>query len=78
MAQKTESTIFPVVVSYSRKKEFNSWDKFQLPFPFSKIIYDFLEPIELKRNMNTKQIENEIETKMNEQMEKNDEELSKK
>ena len=78
LAQKTESTIFPVVVSYSRKKEFNSWDKFQLPFPFSKIIYDFLEPIELKRDMNTKQIENEIEAKMNEKMEKNDEELSKK
>ena len=78
LAQKTESTIFPVVVSYSRKKEFNSWDKFQLPFPFSKIIYDFLEPIELKKDMDTEQIENEIETKMNEQMEKNDEELSKK
>ena len=78
LAQKTESTIFPVVVSYSRKKEFNSWDKFQLPFPFSKIMYDFLEPIELKKDMDTEQIENEIETKMNEQMEKNDEELSKK
>ena len=78
LAQKTESTIFPVVVSYSRKKEFNSWDKFQLPFPFSKIIYDFLEPVELKKDMDTEQIENEIETRMNEQMEKNDEELSKK
>lgn len=78
LAQKTESTVFPVVISYSRKKEFNSWDKFQLPFPFSKIIYDFLEPIELKKDMNTEQIENEIETKMNEQMEKNDEELFKK
>lgn len=78
LAQKTESTIFPVVVSYSRKKEFNSWDKFQLALPFSKIIYDFLEPIELKKDMNIKQIENEIETKMNEKMEKNDEELSKK
>lgn len=78
LAQKTESTIFPVVVSYSRKKEFNSWDKFQLALPFSKIVYDFLEPVKLGKDMNTKQIENEIETKMNERMEKNDEELSKK
>ena len=62
-------------ISYSKKKEFNSWDKFQLPFPFSKVIMDFLEPIKLEKGLDTKQIEKEIEEKMNKRMEENDKEV---
>ena len=75
LAQKTESTVFPVVISYSKKKEFKSWDKFQLPFPFSRVIMDFLEPIKLEKGLDTKQIEKEIEEKMNKRMEENDKEV---
>jgi lysophospholipid acyltransferase (LPLAT)-like uncharacterized protein len=45
IAKKHETPIFSLAISYSFKKQFNSWDRFQLPFPFGKIIIDFLEPL---------------------------------
>lgn len=72
LAQKTESTVFPVIISYSKKKEFNSWDKFQLPLPFSKIIIDFLKPVNLNKELDVEQIKKEVEEKMNKVMEEND------
>lgn len=75
LAQKTESMVFPVVISYSNKKEFSSWDKFQLPVPFSKIMIDFLEPIILKKDFNIKEIEKEVQDKMNKSMLQNDKDI---
>jgi len=35
LAQKAGALLVPVRVSYSRKKIFDSWDRFEVPFPFS-------------------------------------------
>lgn len=45
IAAKTSSTIVPVSINISRKIEFNSWDKFHFPLPFSKIKVKFAKPI---------------------------------
>ena len=45
IAQQTGSPILPVVGVALSYWEFNSWDKFKLPKPFSKIIIEYGTPI---------------------------------
>ncbi len=45
VARKTGSPVMPVGVSLSRKIVFRSWDRFQLPLPFGRILLDFGEPL---------------------------------
>jgi len=35
LAKKTDSVIVPLGIAFKRKKRFNSWDRFQLPAPFT-------------------------------------------
>lgn len=42
--------IFPVSYSTTRRKLFNSWDKFQLALPFGRIQIDIGEPIHVPRD----------------------------
>jgi len=50
IAAKTSSLIVPVSIKASRKIEFNSWDKFHFPLPFSKIKIKFATPIHSTAN----------------------------
>ncbi len=36
LAQKTGATIVPAVVKFEKAKELNSWDRFLIPYPFTK------------------------------------------
>ncbi|NLO90436.1 MAG: lysophospholipid acyltransferase family protein [Elusimicrobia bacterium] len=45
LAQKTGLPVIPVSCGLSRKIVFNSWDKFQLPLPFSKAVVAYGRPI---------------------------------
>lgn len=72
IAQKTNAMIFPVSISYLKKKQLHSWDEFQIPMPFNKIIIEFLEPITIEKTDNCKEIETKITNDMNETLEKND------
>ncbi|AGB42295.1 hypothetical protein Halha_2421 [Halobacteroides halobius DSM 5150] len=47
LAQKTNSTIIPLGVSFSKKKVFNSWDKFELPYPLAKGALVYGKPLEV-------------------------------
>lgn len=72
IAKKTNAKIFPAVISYAKKKQLNSWDEFQIPFPFSKIIIEFLEPIAFNEDSNIEKISKDMVDMMNEKMMKND------
>ncbi|THB66345.1 MAG: DUF374 domain-containing protein [Desulfovibrio sp.] len=44
LAAKTETRILPLRVEYSRAKRFSSWDRFQLPWPFTRCTVTLGEP----------------------------------
>ncbi len=50
IAQKTSTPIIPTSFGISRRKIFNSWDKFILPLPFSKISLCLGDPIYIDKN----------------------------
>ena len=50
MAQAMGVSIVPVAFDSTKKKVFSSWDKFILPYPFSKIAIVFGRPIEIAVN----------------------------
>ncbi|MCK8827326.1 lysophospholipid acyltransferase family protein [Natroniella acetigena] len=58
LAQKTDSIIIPIGVSYTRKKVFGSWDRFWLPAPFSKAALVYGAGLEIKEDkLSTLEIE---------------------
>ncbi|MDA9882207.1 lysophospholipid acyltransferase family protein [Alphaproteobacteria bacterium] len=57
LAQITQKPIIPLVWSTNKYKAFNSWDNFVAPFPFSKGVYSFGNPIYVKKKINDEEIE---------------------
>jgi len=57
LAQITQKPIIPLVWSTNKYKAFNSWDNFVVPFPFSKGVYSFGNPIYVKKKINDEEIE---------------------
>lgn len=51
IARITGKPIMPVTYSASKKKLFDSWDRFLLPYPFSKIIFIWGEPIYITKDV---------------------------
>lgn len=45
LARRTGKPIIPVTFSSSKKKIFNSWDRFIFPYPFSRGVFIWGEPI---------------------------------
>ncbi len=41
--------IVPVAVAYARKWQLNSWDRFQIPCPFSKMVLAYGTPLRIPR-----------------------------
>lgn len=64
LAQKTESVIIPLGVSFAKKKVFNSWDRFELPYPFSKAVLVHGEPFEVT------EVNEKVQTELNEHLAK--------
>ena len=67
LAQITDTSIIPLVWATNKFKIINSWDNFVLPYPFSKGVYSFGKPINVKKKINVvelefvrKNLENEI------------------
>ena len=52
LARRTGMTIIPVTFNSSRKKVFRSWDRFLLPYPFSRGVFIWGEPLLVPRQMN--------------------------
>lgn len=67
MAKESKCVIVPYTVKANSFIQFNSWDKFQLPKPFSRIIVHYDKGIEIESDLNDFEDKiNEIEVKMNE------------
>jgi lysophospholipid acyltransferase (LPLAT)-like uncharacterized protein len=45
LARRTGMTIIPVTFNASRKKVFQSWDRFLFPYPFSRGVFIFGKPL---------------------------------
>jgi lysophospholipid acyltransferase (LPLAT)-like uncharacterized protein len=59
--------IVPVAFGASRRKAMGSWDAFIVPYPFSKGVFVYGEPIEVLRSANNRQMETarrELEEKL--------------
>ncbi len=50
LARRTGAPILPIAFSASKKKIFNTWDRFLLPYPFSKGVFVWGEPIYVDRH----------------------------
>ena len=68
IAKKGSIPIFPVSINYSFRKQLNSWDKFQIPFPFGKIDVEYLKPVIPDKNTDFNETNLLIEKLMNEKM----------
>ena len=57
LAQITDTSIIPLVWATKKFKLINSWDSFVLPYPFSKGVYSFGKPINVKKKINEEELE---------------------
>ena len=56
LAQNTGAPIVPLFWKVKNHKILNSWDNFIIPYPFSKGVYIFGEPIHVKRKVTEKKL----------------------
>lgn len=69
MAQLSGAAVVPVYVSMDRAWRFNSWDRFLVPKPFSRIVLEWGDPIFVPQEMEPDAFENfrlDVERKMRE------------
>lgn len=57
MAKMTGLPIYPISYGAKNKKIFNSWDKFLMPYPFTKIVFVCGEAIYVERGISTEAME---------------------
>lgn len=68
-AKKSEVPLVLVGVGYKSKRKLHSWDKFEVPFPFSKVQLVYSEPILIDKNLSydeTSKMILQCEEKLNE------------
>ncbi len=52
LARLTGRAVLPLTSSASRRKLFRSWDCFQVPLPFSRVVVEYGEPLIMKGDEN--------------------------
>lgn len=57
LARMAGKPIVPVTCSASKKKVFASWDRFMLPYPFSKVLFVWGDPLFIPKNTDGSAIE---------------------
>ncbi len=75
LARRTGNPILPLTFSASKKKIFKTWDRFLLPYPFSKGVFVWGDPIYVDRNGDRDYLEEKrllLERKLNELTEEAD------
>ncbi|MFC3847060.1 lysophospholipid acyltransferase family protein [Helicobacter baculiformis] len=66
LAQKTGIGVVVCRVIFENAFTFNTWDRFQLPKPFSKVHYYMLEPFFIPKDMELEQAKALVATRMGE------------
>lgn len=59
LAESSGAPIIPIHVRFSNAWRFNTWDRFVIPMPFSRVEVTFAQPIHLARGMDPATFENE-------------------
>ncbi|NWG04237.1 MAG: lysophospholipid acyltransferase family protein [Syntrophaceae bacterium] len=75
LAKLTGRAVIPFTFSASKRKIFNTWDQFLLPYPFSKGVFIWGEPIYVDRHGDGAHLEEKralLENRLNELTEKAD------
>ena len=75
LAKRTGRPILPFAFSASKKKIFNTWDRFLLPYPFSKGVFIWGEPIYIDKDGDQDYLEEKrqlLEKRLNEMTEEAD------
>ncbi len=62
--QKSQAPIIPIVYAASSVKRLSSWDQFKIPWPFSRVLFSFLEPIFCPNEGSLEHVQADIERKM--------------
>ncbi len=65
LAKLSNAVIIPLSCAVSNFIEINSWDKFKIPLPFSKINFFSDEIIEIDENENVEELKKILEEKLN-------------
>jgi lysophospholipid acyltransferase (LPLAT)-like uncharacterized protein len=68
LAKETGKPILPMMYGAKRRIVFNSWDRYFLPFPFTRIIIMVGQPVSVAPNADAKECEHirqEVETQLN-------------
>jgi hypothetical protein len=69
LARLTGRSVIPLTFSASKRIIFNTWDRFLLPYPFSKGVFIFGEPIEMDQHGDRAHLEEKrilLENRLNE------------
>jgi lysophospholipid acyltransferase (LPLAT)-like uncharacterized protein len=69
LAKLTGRPVIPLTFSASRRKMFNTWDRFLLPYPFSRGVFIWGEPVHVDSNGDRAYMEERrtlLETRLNE------------
>ncbi|MBC8204087.1 MAG: lysophospholipid acyltransferase family protein, partial [FCB group bacterium] len=72
LAQLTGAYILPITHAASKAWVFNSWDRFMIAKPFSKVVIAYGEPVKIPRNLNQDEIikmKKDLERRMDELVE---------
>jgi lysophospholipid acyltransferase (LPLAT)-like uncharacterized protein len=75
LARLTGRMVIPLTFSASKRKIFNTWDQFLFPYPFSKGVFIWGEPIEVDRHGDRAHLEEKrilLENRLNELTERAD------
>jgi lysophospholipid acyltransferase (LPLAT)-like uncharacterized protein len=75
LARLTGRPIVPITFNASKRKIFNTWDRFLLPYPFSRGVFIWGEPIVVDPKGNRAHLEEKrllLERKLNELTEEAD------
>ena len=65
LAKKTENPILPFSVEVEKCWTVKSWDKLQIPKPFSRAVFHYAAPIYVAKDANEKEIEKKREELQN-------------
>ena len=66
LARLTGVPILPLTFGSSKKKVFASWDAFNLPYPFSRGVFVWGEPIYVRKEDDMEEKRKELELKLRE------------
>ena len=56
LSQITGKPILPISVAASRTWTFRTWDQFELPLPFSRVVMAYGEPVKVARAMDAESL----------------------